>query len=146
MGLFVLLLHLFASKHYQSLRNIFPSCVSSDDWEQAIFLCSVRLENDFVSRNALHHHGLCICFSQAIQCVVACLEDPSFDVRNCALRNLVRISGTSDSLVICEIVKMLSSKQCHCRWAAAEALMMMHVRGDRELLCAILIAIDNPDR
>jgi len=82
----------------------------------------------------------------AIERVVACLEDASFDVRMTALKNIVSIAGKSNAYAIGCIASRLASTSTYTRWSSAECLLVMDTKGNREVLSQILVHIDNTDR
>jgi hypothetical protein len=85
------------------------------------------------------HHG-------AIEGIVACLEDASYAVRTTAQQNIFRIAGKDDRFAIGCIASKLVSVQTYTRWSAAETLLVMNTKGDRECLAQILVLIDHNDR
>ena len=62
-----------------------------------------------------------------------------------ALSNLARVSGPENPLALANLVEMLSSPNIHTRWAAAEGLLLVGGKGNRELLSWLLLALDSKD-
>lgn len=82
----------------------------------------------------------------SIKAVASCFRDTAFDVRDCALRNLLRLAEKGNGVALSELVSLLASPAVHCRWAAAEALLLVAEKGDRKLLANMLLVMDSPDR
>lgn len=61
----------------------------------------------------------------------------------CALDNLRAISGPDNMVALASLVEMLSSPHTHTRWAASEGIVLVGGKGNRELLCWLVIAMDS---
>jgi hypothetical protein len=81
----------------------------------------------------------------ATACVVACLEDESYDVRMCALNNLRAVAGEGNVYAMAQLVQRLTKPYTHVRWAAAEGLIVVGGKGHRQLLSWILMTMDGKD-
>ena len=81
----------------------------------------------------------------AIDCVVACLQQPNHDVRSAAMKSLQKLVENNPSQVVPMTLPLLMHEDGHCRWVAKEAMMLFCPKGDRKAMADILKIMNHSD-